>query len=57
VLIGGGNIVESGIRAGFTDRLVGKMVQQIRGSVEPHLSSSKLRKKPERVGSESYYLW
>jgi hypothetical protein len=34
-LIRGGNTVESDIRAGFADHLVGKMVQQIRGSVEP----------------------
>jgi hypothetical protein len=35
VLIGGGDTVEIDIRAGFTDRLARKMVQQIRGSVEP----------------------
>jgi hypothetical protein len=35
VLIGGGDTVESDIRAGFTDRLVGKPVQQIHDSVEP----------------------
>jgi hypothetical protein len=35
VLIGGGDTVESDIREGFTDYLAGKMLQQIRGSVEP----------------------
>jgi hypothetical protein len=35
VLIGGGDTVESDIWAGFTDCLVEKTVQQIRGSVEP----------------------
>jgi dihydrofolate reductase len=35
VLIGGGDTVESNIGAGFTDRLVGKTVQQICGSMEP----------------------
>jgi hypothetical protein len=35
VLIGGGDTVESDIRAGFMNRLAGKTVQQIYGSVEP----------------------
>jgi hypothetical protein len=35
VLIGGSDIVESDIRAGFADHLVGKTVQQICCSVEP----------------------
>jgi hypothetical protein len=35
VFIGGGDTVESDIRAGFTNHLPGKPVQQIRGSVEP----------------------
>jgi hypothetical protein len=35
VLIGGGDTVESDIWVGFTDCLVEKTVQQIRGSVEP----------------------
>jgi hypothetical protein len=34
VLIGGGDIVESNIGAGFADRLARKMVQQICGNVE-----------------------
>jgi hypothetical protein len=35
VLIRGGDTMESDIGVGFTDRLAGKMVQQICGSVEP----------------------
>jgi hypothetical protein len=35
VLIGGGDTVESDIGVVFTDRLAGKMVQQICDSVEP----------------------
>jgi hypothetical protein len=35
VLIGGGDTVESDIRAGFTDHLAGKTVQQICGNVKP----------------------
>jgi hypothetical protein len=34
VLIGGGDTVESNIREGFADYLAGKILQQIRGSVE-----------------------
>jgi hypothetical protein len=32
--LGGGDTVESDITAGYTNRLAGKMVQQIRGCVE-----------------------
>jgi hypothetical protein len=35
VLIGGGDTVKSDIRVGFMNRLAGKTVQQIYGSVEP----------------------
>jgi hypothetical protein len=35
VLIGGGDTVESDIRAGFMDHLAGNMVEQICGSVKP----------------------
>jgi hypothetical protein len=35
VLIGGGDTMESDVWAGCIDRLAGKMVQQICGSVEP----------------------
>jgi hypothetical protein len=35
VLIGGSDTVESDIGVGFTNRLAGKTVQQIHGSLEP----------------------
>jgi hypothetical protein len=35
VLTGGGDTVESDIRARFTNHLARKPIQQIRGSVEP----------------------
>jgi hypothetical protein len=50
VLIRRGDAMESDIRAGFANRLAGKLVRQIRGSVEPICPVANLKRSLKEQG-------